>query len=491
MTSVLEIAVFVLAFFSVNFDLAACVNFSEAFELNWAPHHIISEGDQIKLTLDNISGCGFESKKKYLFGQASVQIKLIEGDSAGTVTAFYMSSEGTNHDELDFEFLGNVSGEPYLVQTNIYVNGTGNREQRHTLWFDPTLDFHTYSFFWNRHCIVFLVDRIPIRVFTNKEEKGVLFPRKQAMSIRGSVWNADDWATQGGRVKTNWTHAPFVSTFRSFIIDACELLPETDDILAQCGKLSGFWWDKPAFDGLNRHRSHQLKWVRRRHLSNPLAEMEMTAQSLSRANLPSCSPSFLHSKATLSASNLVVPFQSSKNHTAKLKFDRIRLRKQRNLGVICASESETKTATDVTDRWLLEPAGDGDSRHIGFKVQMPDAFEIASREVTVGRLPDKADVVIPVATVSGVHARIQKKGGNLLVTDLDSTNGTFINDQRLRPGVVSKVPPGSFLIFGDIHLAMFRVSKLENVDSTESKPDPEESADNLESNTATEDTSTD
>ena len=41
-----------------------------------------------------------------------------------------MSSEGPNHDELDFEFLGNISGEPYLVQTNVYVNGSGNREQR-------------------------------------------------------------------------------------------------------------------------------------------------------------------------------------------------------------------------------------------------------------------------------------------------------------------------------------------------------------------------
>ncbi|XP_039064815.1 xyloglucan endotransglucosylase/hydrolase protein 9-like [Hibiscus syriacus] len=265
-SQLLEIAIFLLGFYSVSLDLAACANFSEVFQFNWAPLHIISEGDQIKLTLDNISGCGFESRKKYLFGQASVQIKLIEGDSAGTVTAFYMSSEGPNHDELDFEFLGNVSGEPYLVQTNIYVNGTGNREQRHALWFDPTLDFHTYSFFWNRHCIVFLVDRIPIRVFTNKEENGVPFPRNQAMSIRGSVWNADDWATQGGRVKTNWTHAPFVSTFRSFINDACEMLSETEDIWAQCGKLGRFWWDKPAFHGLNRHRSHQLKWVRRRHL---------------------------------------------------------------------------------------------------------------------------------------------------------------------------------------------------------------------------------
>ncbi|KAB2028113.1 hypothetical protein ES319_D05G077800v1 [Gossypium barbadense] len=264
----LEIAIFMVGFVCANLVLPMCGNISEVFEYNWAPNHIISQGDQIKLTLDNVSGCGFESKKKYLFGQASVQIKLIEGDSAGTVTAFYMASEGPVHDELDFEFLGNVSGEPYLVQTNIYVNGTGNREQRHTLWFDPTLDFHTYSFFWNRHLIVyvFLVDGIPIRVFTNKEDKGVLFPRQQAMSIRGSVWNADDWATQGGKVKINWTNAPFFSTFRSFIIDACELLPETDDIMAQCGKLGRFWWDKPAFVVLNRHRSHQLKWARRKHL---------------------------------------------------------------------------------------------------------------------------------------------------------------------------------------------------------------------------------
>ncbi|OMO77165.1 Glycoside hydrolase, family 16 [Corchorus olitorius] len=129
-------------------------NFTELFQFNWAPDHIVSQGDVTMLTLDNVSGCGFESKNKYLYGQASVQIKLIEGDSAGTVTAFYMASEGDSHDELDFEFLGNVSGEPYLVQTNVYVNGTGNREQRHTLWFDPTIDFHTYSFFWNRRSIL-------------------------------------------------------------------------------------------------------------------------------------------------------------------------------------------------------------------------------------------------------------------------------------------------------------------------------------------------
>lgn len=95
---------------------------------------------------------------------------------------------------------------------------------------------------------------------------------------------------------------------------------------------------------------------------------------------------------------------------------------------------------------------------------LPNAFEIASNVVTVGRLPQKADVVIPVATVSGVHARLEKKGGALLVTDLDSTNGTYVDDKKLSPGAVTAIPPGSCLTFGDIHLAIFRVLKLEKVD---------------------------
>ncbi|CAK9312309.1 unnamed protein product [Citrullus colocynthis] len=247
-------------------SVVSCTNFDELFQPNWAPHHILIEGDYANLTLDSLSGCGYESKKKYLFGEATAQIKLVEGDSAGTVTAFYMSSEGPNHDELDFEFLGNISGQPYLLQTNVYTNGTGNREQRHTLWFDPTIDFHTYSFFWNRHFIVFLVDRIPIRVFENKEENGVAYPKNQAMGVRGSIWNADDWATQGGRVKTNWSNAPFVATFRSFEIKACELEPETEDAEAKCGLSKQLWWDKPSLRGLSRHKAHQLKWVRARHL---------------------------------------------------------------------------------------------------------------------------------------------------------------------------------------------------------------------------------
>ena len=37
-------------------------------------------------------------------------------------------------------------------------------------------------------------------------------------------------------------------------------------------------------------------------------------------------------------------------------------------------------------------------------------------------------------------------------SDLDSTNGTFIDDKRLRPGVPATVLPANYVIFGTIQL---------------------------------------
>ncbi|EFJ13131.1 hypothetical protein SELMODRAFT_446441 [Selaginella moellendorffii] len=118
-------------------------------------------------------------------------------------------------------------------------------------------------------------------------------------------------------------------------------------------------------------------------------------------------------------------------------------------------------AAAVDTKWLLEPIGDGDCRHIGEEVPLPSAFELSTDAATVGRVADKADIVIPVGTVSGLHARLEKRDSMLMVTDLDSTNGTFVNNRRVRPGAVTPVPPGSSITFGDEHLAQFKVSMIE------------------------------
>lgn len=51
----------------------------------------LMKGKSTVLILHEIyTGCGFASKNKFMFGRVSMKIKLIAGDSAGTVTAFYV-----------------------------------------------------------------------------------------------------------------------------------------------------------------------------------------------------------------------------------------------------------------------------------------------------------------------------------------------------------------------------------------------------------------
>ncbi|XP_075474508.1 putative xyloglucan endotransglucosylase/hydrolase protein 23 [Primulina tabacum] len=252
------------SFLSIS-TVAICSNYYQDFDITWGEGRakILNNGELLTLSLDKYSGSGFQSKNQYMYGMIDMQLKLVPGNSAGTVAAYYLSSGGWDHDEIDFEFLGNTGGEPYTVHTNVYTQGKGDREQQFRLWFDPTADFHTYSVLWNPQTIVFSVDKTPLREFKNMENNGVPFPKTQPMKLYCSIWNADEWATRGGLIKTDWTLAPFTASYRNFHADACVVSSAKSSPCGASSEENNRPWLSQKLDPNGQER---LKWVQNNYM---------------------------------------------------------------------------------------------------------------------------------------------------------------------------------------------------------------------------------
>lgn len=80
-----------------------------------------------------------------------------------------------------------------------------------------------------------------------------------------SLWNADDWATQGGRVKTNWANAPFTASFRHFRPRACYWNGVAS--ISQCAaKSPANWWTSPAYAQLSAPQLAKLNEIQQNYM---------------------------------------------------------------------------------------------------------------------------------------------------------------------------------------------------------------------------------
>lgn len=86
-------------------------------------------------------------------------------------------------------------------------------------------------------------------------------------------------------------------------------------------------------------------------------------------------------------------------------------------------------------------------------------FPLSERDVVIGRRPDKCAIILPdgVPGVSSVHCRVSRTERGYALTDLGSSNGTFLNGVYLEPNVPAELTPGcAFYLGGPVNSFIYR-----------------------------------
>mgnify|MGYP001256513589 CR=1 FL=1 len=112
-------------------------------------------------------------------------------------------------------------------------------------------------------------------------------------------------------------------------------------------------------------------------------------------------------------------------------------------------DPETRAHREFTERAPLPPR---ENAALVLRVRSGgrEAVLPLEPEMTIGKAPG-CTVVLEDAFASGVHCRLLRRGAGVLVTDLDSTNGTWINGMRVGS---AEIGPGAWIRVGESEIGL-------------------------------------
>lgn len=89
-------------------------------------------------------------------------------------------------------------------------------------------------------------------------------------------------------------------------------------------------------------------------------------------------------------------------------------------------------------------------------------YTLTSRELQHGVLlgrSSKAEKRFEKNTISGKHARISALNGKVVIIDEESKGGTYINDEKIEPGVPKKIHDGDIIKLADFKIKISAISQ--------------------------------
>lgn len=112
----------------------------------------------------------------------------------------------------------------------------------------------------------------------------------------------------------------------------------------------------------------------------------------------------------------------------------------------------------------ITPRGDGSGALATFGIlagpRIGEKLPVRSPVVRIGRGTGN-DIVMEDDSVSASHARLEFDEGAWRITDLDSTNGTFVESVRLAPQVPTPLPYGASVRLGGVRLLFTAVEEAD------------------------------
>jgi serine/threonine protein kinase len=107
---------------------------------------------------------------------------------------------------------------------------------------------------------------------------------------------------------------------------------------------------------------------------------------------------------------------------------------------------------------MVDPSVSGDQLVVSRHGETPRTYALDRPSLTLGRSSDN-DIVLAAEVVGRRHARLERTATGWSVVDLNSTNGTFLENSKLLPAVPEAWEPGQTLRLGPYFLQWQRVGE--------------------------------